>query len=444
MFLQAFGIPLTGENAIDPALFGGEAAIATESDDGSGGGAYAYLNYIFYDKNFEDDAIGGFKRTSTAGANTFEKLTLDFIPEKEGYLFVYVSNEEPVARDVYFDDLKIVHKQSIIAQTDSYYPFGLSHGNMSMVREGRAKNQFLYNGKELVEGFDLGWYDYGARYYAPDLGRWQAMDPLAEKYVAISSYTYVANNPILFVDPDGKVIRIHYQENGQNKHYDYTPGVSPSISNKFVTQVHQAISYVMINDDNNTFQNISSSKEIVNIHHTSALSGSKVNSTTGNLSDDKTKIIDVQITWNPNAAAEAEGGGRNGAVSPSTILLHEADHAKRLIETDTKQEVSQLMSDSNPNGSGYDNNEEKRVIEGTETNYIKKVNSYELLNTSILLNPQNQATRSNHRSGNLYPSKGVNSISPSNGSSVKGQRGGGSLFFENKIKMKQDNTSVNY
>ncbi|MGB3180482.1 MAG: RHS repeat-associated core domain-containing protein [Cyclobacteriaceae bacterium] len=118
---------------------------------------------------------------------------LDFIPDKEGYLFVYVSNEEPVARDVYFDDLKIVHKQSIIAQTDSYYPFGLSHGNMSMVREGRSKNQFLYNGKELVEGFDLGWYDYGARYYAPDLGRWHAVDPLAEKYKILFVCTYACD-----------------------------------------------------------------------------------------------------------------------------------------------------------------------------------------------------------------------------------------------------------
>jgi RHS repeat-associated protein len=149
-------------------------------------------------------AKGGFDRTTTSGGNAFERLTLDFIPEKEGYLFVYVSNEEPIARDVYFDDLKIVHKQSIIAQTDSYYPFGLSQGNMSYVREGRGKNQFLYNGKELVEGFELGWYDYGARYYAPDLGRWHAVDPLAEKYYDLSLYNYVMNNPNIFIDPDGR------------------------------------------------------------------------------------------------------------------------------------------------------------------------------------------------------------------------------------------------
>jgi RHS repeat-associated protein len=188
---------------MDPVLFGGEAAIATENDNSSSGGAYAYLNYIFYDKNFEDVAKGGFDRTTTSGGNAFESLDLQFIPEKEGYLFVYVSNEEPVARDVYFDDLKIVHKQSIIAQTDSYYPFGLSHGNMSYVREGRGKNQFLYNGKELVEGFDLGWYDYGARNYDATLGRLFTQDRFAEKYYNMNPYQYGANNPITYVDING-------------------------------------------------------------------------------------------------------------------------------------------------------------------------------------------------------------------------------------------------
>ena len=34
------------------------------------------------------------------------------------------------------------------------------------------------------------------------------MDPLAEKYIGISSYAYVANNPLIFVDPDGRDIRL--------------------------------------------------------------------------------------------------------------------------------------------------------------------------------------------------------------------------------------------
>jgi RHS repeat-associated protein len=83
---------------------------------------------------------------------------------------------------------------------------------MSYVREGRGKNQFLYNGKELVEGFELGWYDYGARYYAPDLGRWHAVDPLADKYAGLTPYNYVANSPLKLIDPDGRQLIVHYTE----------------------------------------------------------------------------------------------------------------------------------------------------------------------------------------------------------------------------------------
>ena len=44
----------------------------------------------------------------------------------------------------------------------------------------------------------------GARQYSPALRRWMAPDPLSEKYYGISPYAFCNNNPLRYVDPDGR------------------------------------------------------------------------------------------------------------------------------------------------------------------------------------------------------------------------------------------------
>jgi RHS repeat-associated protein len=86
-------------------------------------------------------------------------------------------------------------------QATDYYPFGKSFDNVNV-----AQNRYLYNGKELqgqaIGGTPFGWYDYGARFYDPEIGRWHMMDPLAEEYRKWSPYNYCVNNPLRFTDPD--------------------------------------------------------------------------------------------------------------------------------------------------------------------------------------------------------------------------------------------------
>ncbi|WP_050700224.1 RHS repeat domain-containing protein [Dysgonomonas sp. BGC7] len=87
-----------------------------------------------------------------------------------------------------------------IVQKNHYYPFGMEFAENS----GDSDQPYKYNGKELDKMHGLNMYDYSARYYEPAIGRFTTVDPLAEKYYSIGPYAYVGNNPLKYIDPDGK------------------------------------------------------------------------------------------------------------------------------------------------------------------------------------------------------------------------------------------------
>lgn len=96
-------------------------------------------------------------------------------------------------------------EQNEVLSIRNYSPFGLELGGSN--QHLSYQNAYKYTGKE--ENSFTGYYDFGARWADPTVGnRFLQLDELSEKYYAISSYVYVANNPILLKDPDGRDIDV--------------------------------------------------------------------------------------------------------------------------------------------------------------------------------------------------------------------------------------------
>jgi len=178
---------------------------------GSTGGPKAYLNWLIFDRDY-NFITGGYQRMSSAPMEQGQDVAHELLSSpsitatQAGYVYIYLSNEETSPVEVYFDDFKVTYTKSPVVQVDDYYPFGLSISALSYQRENSVVNDFLYNGKEKQTELGLDWYDYGARMYMADIGRWAVVDPLSEKYQSFSPYNYTLNDPVKHIDPDGRFV----------------------------------------------------------------------------------------------------------------------------------------------------------------------------------------------------------------------------------------------
>jgi len=100
-----------------------------------------------------------------------------------------------------------------VQQVSNYYPFGMRFGETNQI--GNETTDYMYNGKEFQE--ELGWYDYGFRYYDAALARFTTIDPLTEKNHSQSGFVYAANNPIKYIDYMG-LDSIFYNQAGEETH----------------------------------------------------------------------------------------------------------------------------------------------------------------------------------------------------------------------------------
>ena len=135
--------------------------------------------------------------TDYCGNVVYENGVQKLLLTEEGYVTLSDSKYHYYLKDHQGNNRVVINQSGTVEETNHYYPFGGVFASAGSIQP------YKYNGKEFDNKKGLNWYDYGARHYDAALGRFTTNDPLAEKYYSMSPYTYCADNPVKFIDPNG-------------------------------------------------------------------------------------------------------------------------------------------------------------------------------------------------------------------------------------------------
>ena len=92
-------------------------------------------NYVPYD--FGYDQIGAAGQEPSAGDLMHRTARVT----RPGYIYIYLSNENQVVQEVYFDDFSVKLVKAPAVQNSEYYPFGLQT-SASWMKENSTVNKY--------------------------------------------------------------------------------------------------------------------------------------------------------------------------------------------------------------------------------------------------------------------------------------------------------------
>ena len=118
-----------------------------------------------------------------------------------------------------------------------------------------AVNSRLHIGKEFTAFDGLWWYDNDARQYDPLTMRFTTLDPLAANYPSLSPYAYCANNPVNYIDHDGKQISGYTRGDA----LEFQKDINTVLSNDKFSEFRK----LLVVDDSGVFQKVENYESVL-------------------------------------------------------------------------------------------------------------------------------------------------------------------------------------
>ncbi|WP_317124962.1 RHS repeat-associated core domain-containing protein, partial [Taibaiella helva] len=171
----------------------------------------AYLTYALFDENMKlvSEFAGAYQANGNGAWGSIGSNGAKVIPAN-GYLAVYLSSRWRDLQcipcsNMFFDKLNVEVSKGNLLEENHYYPHGLPIQPLSSVSTNFRENRRKYQSNEYIKDLGLNWMDFQARQYDPQIGRFLAVDPLADAggQQVWSPYAAMGNAPESQVDPNG-------------------------------------------------------------------------------------------------------------------------------------------------------------------------------------------------------------------------------------------------